>query len=468
MCPRQITVSKQKLNMSVQCSTSSSTTCTPDCKVNIDGPDLTLVLSDDDLVSIFLVLNGEYSYVSEQPIVPATSSYFRYTRTGNRIGHHTLLVTIPTVCRRWRDVIQRKFPPIVIDVSWIGPPCQLTDANLYTIVRRCNVVAGCVLRGCVRLTDAGLITLTNTCPNLSLIDIEACTLVTDVGVSCMTASSSSISALNLSVCNAVTAVGFSNVIEYSQKLRVLALGSCSGLTDAVLGKILTECFNLSELDVQDNEITDVGFASLGTITRLRLVAVNVSSCEDLTHTTLKYIGLGCPNIEVVEVAYCSNITSIGIQSLLSHSHTSKITSINLEGWEDAGDVCLDIIAGECPHLTAINLTHFQSVTDAGLVRLADGCPHLSVVEFFGCVGITDTGLTTLASSCRHLTFVNLRSCRNITDLSLIALAHHCDSVCFVDVRGCMGVTETGVKHLQEAYPNLPVHNIHHTNSTGVL
>ena len=101
----------------------------------------------------------------------------------------TLLIAVPAVCRRWREVCAEMMPAVCLDVGWMTtlgwsgyPMNPLTDAGLTAIAGRFRIAQGAQLRDCTQVTDVGIERLAAGCPNLNHLDLGYCTQVTDVGI----------------------------------------------------------------------------------------------------------------------------------------------------------------------------------------------------------------------------------------------------------------------------------------------
>ena len=79
------------------------------------------------------------------------------------------------------------------------------------------------------------------------------------------------------------------------------------------------------------------------------------------------------------------------------------------------------IAHGCPDLEMINTAYCDKVTDASLESLSK-CLRLKALEIRGCPGVSSVGLSTIAQGCRQLTMLDIKKCQNITDLGILQLA----------------------------------------------
>lgn len=80
------------------------------------------------------------------------------------------------------------------------------------------------------------------------------------------------------------------------------------------------------------------------------------------------------------------------------------------------------IAGGCPGLEMINVAYCKEITDNSLL-LFSKCAQLNTIECRGCPHITYLGLAAIAAGCRQLTKLDIKKCYKIDDAGMIPLAH---------------------------------------------
>lgn len=80
------------------------------------------------------------------------------------------------------------------------------------------------------------------------------------------------------------------------------------------------------------------------------------------------------------------------------------------------------IAHGCPGLEMINVAYCKDITDSSLISLSK-CPRLNTFESRGCPSITSLGLAAIAVGCKQLAKLDIKKCHNINDAGMIPLAH---------------------------------------------
>lgn len=86
------------------------------------------------------------------------------------------------------------------------------------------------------------------------------------------------------------------------------------------------------------------------------------------------------------------------------------------------DLGILAIAQGCPGLEMINVAYCKDITDRSLLSLSK-CSRLKTLESRGCSLITSLGLTAIAVGCKELTKLDIKKCHNIDDAGMLPLAH---------------------------------------------
>lgn len=102
------------------------------------------------------------------------------------------------------------------------------------------------------------------------------------------------------------------------------------------------------------------------------------------------------------------------------------------------------IACGCPDLEMINIAYLKDITDSSLLSLSK-CSRLNTFESRGCPLITSLGLAAIAVGCKQLIKLDIKWCHNINDVGMLPLAHFSQNLRQVDSRCfllCSSVTST--------------------------
>ena len=80
------------------------------------------------------------------------------------------------------------------------------------------------------------------------------------------------------------------------------------------------------------------------------------------------------------------------------------------------------ISDGCNNLQMINIAYCNDITDTSLISLSK-CSKIHTFESRGCPLITSFGLAAIAVGCRQLTKLDIKKCYLIDDLGMVPLAH---------------------------------------------
>jgi F-box/leucine-rich repeat protein 2/20 len=137
--------------------------------------------------------------------------------------------------------------------------------------------------------------------------------------------------------------------------------------------------------------------------------------EQVSDFSITRISKGCPNIQNLNLSYCSNITD---ESIIK-------------------------IAEMCKNMQNLDLYGCDGVTDLSIIRVAEMSPNLQCLNLYGCLGITDVSVIRISQMCPNMQNLNLGWC-NITDESINRIAEGCPAMQDIDISGCSNVTDMSV------------------------
>lgn len=95
------------------------------------------------------------------------------------------------------------------------------------------------------------------------------------------------------------------------------------------------------------------------------------------------------------------------------------------------DPGISAIAHGCPDLEMINIAYCKDITDTSLISLSK-CSRLNTFESRGCPLITSLGLAAIAVGCKQLTKLDIKKCYNVDDVGMLPLAHFSQNLRQVD------------------------------------
>jgi hypothetical protein len=259
--------------------------------------------------------------------------------------------------------------------------------------------------------------------------------ITDIGLKFLSEKWCNIQQLDFNCCENITDMGLKYLAERCKNLQQINLRQCKNVTDMGL-KYLAEGCALKE--VNWDKMTDYGMKYLSQLTH-NLEAVKISWSNDVTDIGMKYLAENCPNIRVLDVRECEQLTSAGFKFFFEKCNNIQDLWIDIPE-EDV----LIYLADYCANLHRIVIESSKQISNTAYEYLFQQCNKLQAIKTDK---LTDEGLKFLSEGCKHLQNVDLAG-RSITDIGLKYLAENCHDIQQLHL-GCENITDNGLKFLSE-------------------
>ncbi|KAE8732500.1 Protein AUXIN SIGNALING F-BOX 3 [Hibiscus syriacus] len=274
--------------------------------------------------------------------------------------------------------------------------------------------------------------------------------------------------------------------------KALSLLSCDGFSTNGLAAIATHCKNLTELDIQENDIDDIGGSWLScfpeSFTSLEVLNfANLTS--DINFDALEKLVGRCKSMRVLKLnrsvsleqlqrllVNAPRLAELGTgsfsQELIVREYEELESALSncknmhtLSGLWDAKGIYLPALYPACTHLTFLNLSYaalqslelakllphrrrlkhlwvLDTVEDKGLEAVGLNCPLLEELRVFPADpfddeivhGVTDAGFVAVSFGCPRLHYV-LYFCRQMTNAAVATIVQNCPD--FTHFRLCI-------------------------------
>lgn len=277
--------------------------------------------------------------------------------------------------------------------------------------------------------------------------------------------------------------------------KAISLLSCDGFSTLGLESIATHCQNLTEFDIQENTIIDLGgdwlsffpenltslellnFATLNSEVSFDALESLVSRCKSLKVLKLNR-KVSLPQLQKL-LLLAPQLTELGtgtftftddlptISALITDLENTFAKCQNLHsvsGFWDATLIYLPAIHPVCEKLTFLNLSYasigaeeleqiltrckrlrrlwvLDTVGDKGLEAIGSYCPLLEELRVFPVFpvdpsqpGVTESGLVSVSNGCPNLNYL-LYFCQRMTNAAVITVARNCPK--FTHFRLCI-------------------------------
>ncbi|KAE9448192.1 hypothetical protein C3L33_19910, partial [Rhododendron williamsianum] len=346
----------------------------------------------------------------------------------------------------------RKYPKLeTLDLSVCPRVDDATVSALLSRGRRGEWMRGIkrlVLSRAAGLRSGGLEVLVRACPGLEAVDVSYCCGFGDREAAALSGAAG---------------------------LRDVRMDKCLDLSDVGLAKVAVGCGRLERLSLKwCLEISDLGVTSdsiqaIGTLQKLEVLAM--AGCGLVDDNALRFLGHGCPSLQVLDVSRCDKVSSFGLVSVIrGHIGLRQLDA----GVTDKGLVEL---LSACPNMKILNLTCCDSITDAAVSAIAEYCRSLLSLKVESCNLLTEKSLHLLGSSSLLLKDLDLTDCSGVNDagklkcglctnISAKGLSHiasNCSKIRELDLYRCTGIGDDGLAALSSGCKKLKQLNLSYCN-----
>ena len=207
------------------------------------------------------------------------------------------------------------------------------------------------------------------------------------------------------------------------------------LTDTGLETLGLNCPRLRYLSLAyRSEIKGLGFETLArACTELR--GLNLTYCKRIQDRALAAIAT-LPKLRKLVLVGCSDFTDRGLVSLGQGAAAGSLESLELRDCNQIGEEGFKAVAN-LPRLRVLDLEDCHpGVKDAVLMRIAEGCKELEKLSVANCQWLTDAGVNSIVRNCSGLSELVLSNLEWITDDAMAKIAVHLTGLKRLSVDGC--------------------------------
>ncbi|SPO42597.1 uncharacterized protein PSANT_00280 [Moesziomyces antarcticus] len=265
----------------------------------------------------------------------------------------------------------------------------------------------------------------------------------ELGVSSseMSAKTCQLEELDLEGCRQISTSALNIVLSRSPRLKICRLANLPCVDNTTLCTLAACAPKLEVLDVsrcanvdgegirafsaiQESELNNSALLkerNVGSKFR-ELHAAGVAGFDS---ATLAQLGRHWPNLEVLDVSYCSDVNDAAVAALVSSegdlvSEKGNFATLTPRQAGSQGDD--EVARRTFPYLRRLNLSSCRALTDRACVSLSHAVPRLEVLELSN-IGpaLKDAGLVKLLATVPQLQKLDLERATQITDAVLSAL-----------------------------------------------
>jgi hypothetical protein len=379
-------------------------------------------------------------------------------------------------------------------LSLCGLP-RITDDGLIPLaaITRCMKLLN--LSNCPQVSSESVFAFAKSNKRMHTLKVAAMTSLTDEGLSslCLHMSPDFMTNVDISFCRDITDFGLATLSEVCPKLKTLNLCAVSRVTDVGIQRLLTNCWFLEDLNMEDIFLVDDkafwfnsafdGRPAANELMLKSMVTLNCKDCVNLNDHGLVGLSERCRKVEVLCLSGCEKITNTGLLSMSQNvgyqipmCDSFKSLDLSYIAGQKAGPHRILGVLPSCGCQVLINHSGITSVDDGFIHQLCLVCKTVqgmclqkcvqltnlalcSMADFLwvekldisSCSKITDDGLEVLASACSGLLTLSLRKLNKVTARGLNAVSRSCHVIESVDVRDCVNITEQAILDLKHSH-----------------
>lgn len=311
--------------------------------------------------------------------------------------------------------IAKNFPNVkYLDLSYCS---ALTEAGFYYLVisKSLKALTHLNLSGCLKVNGNCLANIGQCCSHLVSFILDCIPNLTD---ECM-----------------------SKLAATCQRLRILSLIQAVKISDRGLKYISSMLHYLEKFYFEGNRlVTDIGISDIMSLKNLK--HVHIVDCLRVYDTALKPC-VASRTLTVVNLTDCVRLTDAGIKHIFESPAARFIQELSLTNCIRVGDKSIQKIVSLCTTLAYLSMAYCENVTDVGIAMLATH-PTLTMLDISGC-SITDYGAGYLRQSHR-LQYLSMAECNLMTDIGIERMAS-LENLKYLDISYCTNVSDYGMKML---------------------
>ncbi|KAI9089560.1 hypothetical protein K1719_029165 [Acacia pycnantha] len=260
----------------------------------------------------------------------------------------------------------------------------------------------------VSVSDELLCSMADADLPLSKFILRKCSAYTYAGISCLLAKCQSVQYLDLQNAN-LTDQDMRELSLLLRNLTFINLSLSSKLTNSTFLTLTRNCPVLSEIRMERTTLGTEGLEEdclNDFIVHSQVKNLYLGRNFNLKDQDVKRFVSMCPNLELLDINTCWNITKGVFEALRD---CPKITHLSIS---ECAAVTGFEIGFELPKLEVMNLSHSR-IDDEALSTVSKTCCGLTHLELQNCFNVTSNGVRCVVGKCSRLREINLKHCNKV-------------------------------------------------------
>ena len=195
-------------------------------------------------------------------------------------------------------------------------------------------------------------------------------------------------------------------------IKTLFLSSFN-FSDTRIINLVSKCKSLEKINITDSDITDESIYHI-CINCPNISIISLRTCSQITDQSLFNISDAyCSQLTNIDLCYCKKITDIGISYFFKKCE--KLETINIGWCRNINDGCLISNENKFSELKCINLKACNKLTDSSIIFISEKCSNLQSIILTGCNLITDTCINSIIEKCPKIEYIDVYKCDLLSD-----------------------------------------------------
>jgi len=245
------------------------------------------------------------------------------------------------------------------------------------------------------------------------------------------------------------------LVRIALKLRALNIDSCEELSNASLFTIGANCKQLKHLELGGNSnFSDNAIQTM--LDSLSLITLNIRDNENLTDCTIEKIAKTQPNIKTLDVRGCYNLGGPAVASALQRLNNMEHLFL--------GSIPFDVgnalsFVHKLKHIKSLDLSKNENINNVVLESISNTCSQLNLLVVNECDNITNDGVIKIVRKCRRLKSLGISNCIGITNHVLNTISNFGKKIETLDISGLENMTKRWIQVLERKNKQLKILNL---------
>ncbi|XP_058726447.1 uncharacterized protein LOC131597797 [Vicia villosa] len=245
----------------------------------------------------------------------------------------------------------------------------------------------------------------------------------------------------------------SSIATRGLPLKKLVLQYCYGYSYAGIFSLLSKCQCIQHLDLQGADFLNDQHVINLSLFFGHLVSINLSNCKMLTQLSLLSLVSNCLSLSEINMNYTKSGNgrdAVNYNFFKDFVVSPQLKSLHLGGHSWLTDECIKTFASIFPNLELLDLRLCHNISGEGICQVLRRCCKIRELNLYGCSGVK---LHEMNFEVPKLKVLNL-SLTSVDNEALYVISKSCSGLLRLLLVECNGVRKKGIMHVVKNCPKL--------------